>query len=81
LKTIGAVTLEDGRETLPQNIFLHEIFKELLPIERNNGDTLEIRSMESVIGGDVELTQLKGNVCGNAGKRVPGLDTEVTVGL
>jgi hypothetical protein len=75
------VTLEDGRETLPQNMLLHEIFEELLPIERNDGDTLEIRSMESVVGGDVELAQLEGNVCGDTGERVASVDAEMTVGL
>jgi hypothetical protein len=81
LKTIGAVTLEDGRETLPQNVLLHEIFKELLPIERDDGDTLEIRSMESIVGGDVKLAQLEGKVGGDTGERVARLDAEVTVGL
>jgi hypothetical protein len=75
------VTLEDGRETLPQNVLLHEIFEELLAVKRDDGDTLEIRSMETIVGSDVKLAQLEGNVSGNAGERAPGFDAEVTVGL
>jgi hypothetical protein len=81
LKTIGAVTLEDGCQTLPQNVLLHEIFEDLLAVERDDGDTLEIRSVEGVIGGDVELAQLKGDVGGDTSERVAGVDAEVTVGL
>jgi hypothetical protein len=75
------VTLEDGCETLPQNVLLHEIFEELLAVERDDGDAIEIRSMETIVGGDVKLAQFEGNVGDNAGERVSGIDAEVTVGL
>jgi hypothetical protein len=62
-------------------VLWHEILEQLLAVERDDGNALEIRAMEVVVGGDVELAQLERNVGGDAVERRASVLAEVAVGL
>jgi hypothetical protein len=75
------VTLEDGRQTVPQNVLLHEKFEQLFTVERDHGYSLEIGAVEIVVGGDVELAQLERDVSANTREDGASVIAEVTIGL
>jgi hypothetical protein len=75
------VTLEDGRQTLSEDLFVDEILEQLLAVQHDNRDALEIGSMERLLGGDVELVELERKLGPHTEKRGASLDAEMAVGL
>ena len=53
------LTLEDGLQTLPQGVLVHEVLEQLFTLQGDDRDTLEIGAVQSLVGCDVNLVRLE----------------------
>src|SRR5215471_8462284 len=76
--TAIALTLVQAGQASPQQLLLHEIFKQLLAVQRDHRDTLQVGAVQPLVERDVALQQLEVVIGADAQQHAARLLAQVT---